>query len=152
MSGKMSRDKGSRNERALVAHLLALGWNARRIPLSGAMEGFKCDVIATKGPDTVKFEVKSRNSSFTKIYALLDSGEMARIHNEETGGLVAITTNFDALRLFKDRDFKHARHYTGFGRTISKIFNMQKLLGEADFLAIKDDRRPFLFLEYKNGT
>jgi hypothetical protein len=44
MMGKASRDKGGRRERQVVTLLRGLGLPARRVPLSGASEGFKGDV------------------------------------------------------------------------------------------------------------
>lgn len=42
---KASRDKGARREREIVHAHLELGVTARRVPLSGASEGFPGDVL-----------------------------------------------------------------------------------------------------------
>jgi len=44
MSGKRSRDKGSRVERMFVNDLRDNGIEAKRVPLSGACDGFKGDI------------------------------------------------------------------------------------------------------------
>ena len=42
---KASRDKGSRRERQVVKMAQEAGFSAKRVPLSGACEGFKHDVL-----------------------------------------------------------------------------------------------------------
>ena len=44
MSGKKSRDKGGRVEREFVNNLVKHGIEAKRVPLSGACDGFKGDI------------------------------------------------------------------------------------------------------------
>lgn len=44
MGGKASRDKGCRGEREIVAAHLAMGFDAKRVPLSGLAEGFPGDI------------------------------------------------------------------------------------------------------------
>src|SRR4051812_21164239 len=77
MGGKASRDKGSRGERQLRDELTKQGWlGAMRIPLSGAMKGFKGDVLArhpARGTET-NFECKLRAGlPFKALYAALES-------------------------------------------------------------------------------
>ncbi len=61
MGGKASRDKGGRVERELVNRLNASGeFEARRVPLSGAAEGFKGDIQIRIAGRTLKAEVKAR--------------------------------------------------------------------------------------------
>ena len=45
MSGKRSRDKGARFERYVVAKFKTRGYQAKRVPLSGAAIGFPGDVL-----------------------------------------------------------------------------------------------------------
>ena len=58
--GKSQRDKGARGERE-VAELLG----GKRIPLSGAMQGYANDVEL---PNGLKVEVKRRASGFKQLY------------------------------------------------------------------------------------
>ncbi len=59
MAGKKSRNKGLGFEREIVNLAKSYGHNAKRIPLSGASEGFKGDVqIGSK-----LFECKRRKKS-----------------------------------------------------------------------------------------
>jgi hypothetical protein len=59
--GKSQRDKGSRGEREFASLIPG----AKRIPLSGAMDGFTNDVEL---PNGWKAEVKRRKSGFKTLY------------------------------------------------------------------------------------
>ena len=48
MGGKMSRDKGARVERELVNKLKEAGIDAKKVPLSGAVEGYKGDIALSR--------------------------------------------------------------------------------------------------------
>ena len=65
--GKASRDKGMRGEREF-AELVA----GRRVPLSGAQEGFGNDVEVPTPIGTIRAEVKRRGSGFTTLYRWLE--------------------------------------------------------------------------------
>lgn len=54
--GKKSRTKGGRLEREVVNRCKDLGLDAHRVPLSGAVAGYKGDVIV----DDLRCEVKGR--------------------------------------------------------------------------------------------
>ena len=71
--GKMQRDKGAREERAIVNYWQHFGYAAERVPLSGAAGGsFKGDVtIPFLNKDNV-FEAKLRGNGFRQIYDWLD--------------------------------------------------------------------------------
>ncbi len=60
MSGKPSRDKGARVERELVSKLREKGIAAKRVPLSGAAEGFKGDIVIEHFTKSWQVEVKAR--------------------------------------------------------------------------------------------
>ena len=67
--GKPSRDKGSREERALVKALRDAGLDAKRVPLSGACEGFKGDVVVcNEWDDETSIELKTRAAAFKQLY------------------------------------------------------------------------------------
>lgn len=155
----MSRDKGARNERLLVKHLREKGYKATRVPLSGAAEGYKGDValeIPSKH-ECYKVEVKTRRSSFARIYELykqmqntnvsaLNSGAQTFVYD---GDLVAISDDVEhALRAWTYHPYKDYSLDKTWERTFRKVRNMKSLLGEADILAIKDDRKPWLFIVY----
>ncbi len=58
MMGKASRDKGGRFERELVNTARAHDLESYRVPLSGAAEGFKNDIIIKIGRTTWEIEAK----------------------------------------------------------------------------------------------
>ena len=71
MPGKAARQKGDRTERLAVDILKSYGLEARRIPLSGAMEGFKGDFEVHIGKQTLIAECKCRGAGFTTLYKWL---------------------------------------------------------------------------------
>lgn len=68
MSGKASRDKGQRAEREFAKLI-----GGHRVPLSGAQEGYRNDVIGLG----LEWEVKRRKSGFKQLYEWIeDTREM----------------------------------------------------------------------------
>ena len=63
-----SRNKGSRFERDIVEELKAAGLDAYRVPLSGAMRGYKGDVHIRTATGQINLEAKVRASGFGFIY------------------------------------------------------------------------------------
>jgi hypothetical protein len=63
MSGKKSRNKGQRREREFAKLI-----EGRRIPLSGAQEGFENDVQGLG----LNWEVKARKNGFQMLYKWLE--------------------------------------------------------------------------------
>ncbi len=49
MAGKGVREKGKRGERELVRILRERGIEARRVPLSGSVEGYEGDIVVKLG-------------------------------------------------------------------------------------------------------
>lgn len=67
--GKFSRDKGMRAERNIVGRYIEMdGVFARRVPLSGAQEGYPGDVSVEVGPHKWTIEVKARADGFRELY------------------------------------------------------------------------------------
>ncbi len=60
--GATSRRKGVRAEQTVVNILKAAGLDARRVPLSGAAEGYPGDVKVMKGGEELTLEVKIGSS------------------------------------------------------------------------------------------
>lgn len=134
----MSRNKGSRVERELVALLKENGWEAFRVPLSGAAQGFKGDVIATKNGQMLNFEVKARAKMFDWVYKLLSSdGSACCIISDVAVGTYNPDPNL-SFRLIGDK----------YGKRLLKY--REQWLGKADILVIKSDRKPFLFITVDN--
>lgn len=158
MSGKMSRDKGKRNEYLLRDALRMMGWKADRVPSSGAAQGFPGDIKASRDGKDLLFELKARKDTFKMIYALY--AEQISTQKDDVlavaipGGeklCVAVSSSLDAVLGPVDLH-SHVEHHPLFKkykRTFAKIGNLQKLLGQADILAIKDNNKPFLYLRFR---
>ena len=105
---RMQRDKGARNERDLVNKLKAAGLDAKRVPLSGACEGFKGDVVVIgytelrysgrrdedgrptpgfiEGELTIECKVRARGFKF--IYDNIDGNDILAIRSDHNEWLV----------------------------------------------------------------
>lgn len=151
MSGSRSRDKGARGERNLVAELKKLGWgDVLRVPLSGASQGFKGDVLATQ-PKTgrlFKFELKCRADAFDRIYQFISLNQnkegVASALLGERG--FKISRNLDQLLLHNT--YSNKELLGDQLRTARGINNKRALLGEADLLVLKQDRKDFIYIKF----
>ena len=64
-----SKQKGDRDELSLVHTAIEQGLEARRVPLSGAAEGFKGDVLITDARGKMwTVECKVRSRGFSRLY------------------------------------------------------------------------------------
>lgn len=160
MGGRASKQKGYRGEILVRDHLRELGWAADRVPGSGAYtkkadDGYSGDVKASKDGRESLFEVKCRADSFGSVYRLrhiliggheaqgfLLDGQIALLGltPEDVGGGLAIPLE----RVL-------GRHPWAL-KTGRKILNMQKWLKGAEYLVIKDDRMPLMYLRFPYGT
>lgn len=66
--GRASRDKGVRGEREFSALV-----GGRRVPLSGAQDGFENDVLIEAPMGTLRAEVKRRKGGFSTLYGWLEN-------------------------------------------------------------------------------
>lgn len=96
--GRASRQKGMRGEYVLRDHLRSLGKDAVRVPLSGASEGFKGDVVIQSTGET--FEMKSRKCSFGTIYSayFMMKGPKDKLAFNLDGVCIAIGTSFEEVK------------------------------------------------------
>lgn len=155
--GKSQKTKGRAQEYVLRDYLRQQGWEADRVVCSGAIKGLPGDVKATKAGKTLLFEMKSRKASFTKIYELYD--KHIRSQGDDVMALALPGEPLLCCRLSSSLDgvlggveyhtivTEHPL-YKDYKRTFSKIANLQKLVKGSDVLAIKDDRRPLVFLRF----
>lgn len=65
--GRASRDKGMRGEREFAGLV-----GGKRIPLSGAQNGFENDVLVPTPIGTIRAEVKRRKSGFSTLYGWIE--------------------------------------------------------------------------------
>lgn len=146
MSGLYSRNKGKRNEYLLRDLLRSQGWVADRVPSSGAAQGFKGDIRASKGDCEVLLELKARANSFSKLYKMAETGGLgAYAHNQ---GCVILEPTLDRvlespLAFYPPREFgEHAV------KGVETAMKLKKLLGESQILVVRDDRKPMIFIRY----
>lgn len=143
--GGFSRQKGMREERALVQHLKDLGYDdALRVPLSGASKGFKFDVLAYKEGREISFELKTRKDGYNWLYKFLEGADTLRFSYE--GSCVSIAkTPQEAEAVGTDNPFFMASESS---RIHSRILKLKNLKKDADFLVVKSNNKSRLFLKY----
>jgi len=152
--GRMQRQKGLRFEYVVRDKLREAGWDAYRVPSSGAAEGFKGDVVATKGSRKYVFECKSRQSFFRDVYSLYTAEG-----NRETkslrlrypdGKLVALASSLEEL--LEPALDQHFYRTDGFlkasKRGANRLRKMEEWVKGCDFLVIKDNRQWPLWIRY----
>lgn len=145
--GKASRDKGKRGEYAVRDALRAAGFQAERVPLSGAFAKYEIgegknyagDVRATRDGREWLFEVKVRKNSFKSIYDL----GFGDFHVADR--VVSIWGLPNQVMFFENRETKP---FPGTSITVRRLFGFRSLLKGADVLVIKDDRKPLLWIRY----
>lgn len=137
-----------RGEYAVRDILRKEGWECDRVPSSGAAEGFPGDLRATKGPETLLVEVKSRAESFKSTYDLfykyqVDGVTCLSCGDPTSPALVRISLTASGA-------LASAGYFTFIpaNRSVRKLLNLQKLLKECGLLAVRDNNRPFLFIRY----
>ena len=95
MSGKAPRDKGLRLERLAADILRSYGLDAKRVPLSGSMNGFKGDVELWINGIELTGECKSRASGLSKVYQWLSVNDFLVVKQDRCDPLIV----FDLRRL-----------------------------------------------------
>ena len=85
MPGKAPRQKGDRLECLAVDILRSYGLDAKRVPLSGSMRGFKGDVYCFAGGGWMVLECKSRKSGFSLEYKAIEQGNSGLILKVDRG-------------------------------------------------------------------
>lgn len=153
MTGKGSKAKGSKFEYQVRDYFRSLGdnWKADRVPSSGAAQGFPGDVKVI-APDGSGFlvECKSRKDSFNSIYEIVEGRSQIPIKYTFANRQVTIATSWDLLQ----------QAYTHFVpetvimmdikiRTLNKINKMYDWVKGSDYLIIKDNHKPMLFLRFQ---
>ena len=88
MPGRSPRQKGDRLERFIVNELRAAGIDAYRVPLSGAMRGFKGDIHIKSSTRNLTMEAKSRKAGFKFIYDSLGDNDLLCVRVDRDDPLV----------------------------------------------------------------
>lgn len=94
--GKSQRNKGYRGEYNLVKLFKEAGLDAQRVPLSGASEFKKGDVVVQGRTG----EVKVRGSGFKKIYEWLGANDFLAIKADRREYLIVLRVD-DFVNLLK---------------------------------------------------
>ena len=85
--GKASRDKGAREERAVVTYWKAQGVDACRVPLSGATDFAKGDVML----HGLQGECKVRADGFKTLYGWLGDNDFLTVRADRQERLYVVT-------------------------------------------------------------
>lgn len=83
--GRSNKRKGSRVERQIVHLHRDAGYTAKRVPLSGAAEGFKGDVLVDLPDGILQAEIKARKrgSGFTTIDGWLGDNDILFLKRDQ---------------------------------------------------------------------
>lgn len=87
---KASRDKGCREERAIVNHWRSLGVEPEscvRVPLSGSADGFECDVRLAGH----LVECKVRGDGFKELYRWIAGADILTVRADRKERLYVVT-------------------------------------------------------------
>jgi Holliday junction resolvase len=92
MSGRSSRTKGSKIEREVVHLHRDLGIDAHRVPLSGAVTGYKGDVLIKHNDRNLVAEVKARGSGagFVTLERWLGEHDMLFLRRDRAKPMVLL--------------------------------------------------------------
>lgn len=103
MAGKGVREKGKRGERELVRILREEGIEARRVPLSGSVEGYEGDVVLQLGDRQLVGEVKLRKDGFKSLYRWLKGKDLLFIRSDRHEWLVVMRLEDWASTITRER-------------------------------------------------
>lgn len=152
MGGRASRQKGSRGEYLARDLFRSMGWEADRVPASGAAQGFKGDLRIRKFGIERTVEVKNEKYTYKTVYEFLDA------FTGEGGAMVCsgpltvhLSYNFNDLGLAPLGDFtaKSSALVSAKFKGVKRILGMAKLVKSCDLLMVKNNNRPFIFLRYR---
>lgn len=101
--GKMQRDKGNRFERATVNAFKGLNIPARRVPLSGATDFAKGDVIVTLRGKDYQAECKARAAGFKQLYGWLEGNDLLIVKADRQPALMIMPVE-EFCRLIQGKD------------------------------------------------
>lgn len=85
-----SKQKGDRFERSAVETLNAHGLEAKKVPLSGAMAGWKGDIHFKEQGIAKVLECKSRKSGFKTLRTMLGDSDRLLVKDDRTEPLMVM--------------------------------------------------------------
>lgn len=149
--GKKSRTKGQRVEREAIALIRSFGGDAERVPLSGAAGGrYADDIVIYLDAGDFRGEVKARKDGqgFARLYDWMESAPCGMFAlNEDLTVL-----DQDAFQILVNPDETAYQEIAieiadGLKPHHAPMKTLYRWMGEtADFLAVKKDRAPFIFV------
>ena len=153
--GKFSRDKGARVERQLRDELIRHGWtDVARVPLSGAVktrDAYQNDVVGRPPgtQDEISFECKARATGFDAIYKMLprETSVIAFTENGSTLCTVSLHPNIAIADHVFVNVSEFSAEYQKAMRSVVKKCN--DWIGQAQVLALKNDRKPFIYIRFR---
>lgn len=153
MAGSKSRSKGRRGEQQLVLYLTKRGYRAERILQQYQFAG-QPDVKAVKDGVVLTFESKLRRDSFKSIYRVYysdrDSDGLLCFTMGSGSVCVALSTDFESL-LNIDRSFRNLALFPPAKKDVKvyeRIVKLNALRQAANYLVIRDNNKPSIFLRY----
>lgn len=147
-----SKKKGYHGEMLLVRYLEKLGFKAKRIVVGVDPSAGSVDVEALLETDLYTFQVKWKAQSFSSVYKFYNKfrsidGGVTRINIE--GCLIDISDSIlpilSGAGTYQLPDMVQRKDK----RTLNKILNLRKLVGKSQYLVIKGDHKPLLFLRFR---
>lgn len=90
MPGKAPRQKGDRLERLAADILRSYGSDAKRVPLSGSMNGFKGDIELWINGLQLTGECKSRANGLSKVYQWLSGNDFLVVKQDRCDPLIVM--------------------------------------------------------------
>lgn len=153
--GAFSRSKGARGERELVLYLALRGWTAERNLRQYQVKG-EYDVQAVKDDKVITFENKFEKCSYKTIY------DLYYVERNPMTGLLCFTMDFLTTTVSMSTDFEdllkmNDRRYRVLCSEVlapkaksafERILRLKLIKGKADYLVIKDNGKPRLFIHY----
>lgn len=135
--GKFSKDKGTRGERDFVVRLNKNGVPAKRVPLSGAMAGYKNDIIIQWLGRDADCEVKLRVDGFKELYKWIKPVKVLFVKANRQEGLAVIRlTDFaELLRMANFGDYMEGQNPTGNSYHIPDAAKIEPMVNMNDYLS-----------------
>ena len=110
--GKMQRDKGNRFERSIVNAFKAHDIDAKRVPLSGATDFAKGDILAPIKGKGWRFELKARADGFKSLYGWLTGNDalIVKADYQEALVIMPLSTFIGLVSEPKEKPFVPSKH------------------------------------------
>lgn len=147
-----SKRKGSHYEREFVQLVQDAGLPAHRVPLSGAMGGRFADDVVVADEWRIECKYRSDGSGFKRLYDWLAGEPRLAVLDAEDGEAMLWVQTLDSWveRRRAELDevsctvFRHSK------TSSSSWATLRGWIGEADYLAVRMPRMPWLVIEFSS--